>query len=229
MLVRPAHNETFRVSVAQISVLSTRTCSRGQARLVPPSAPEASRAVREVSTRKRGAALMNDTETSLRLMVILVQADSDSFDTSATASRYAAEGVDITLVTAAGGQRRWSASAREPRPPRGIVSSSCARRTHATGIRAARVDPTRCPSCTTQRRATRSRHASAHASPSRATCTIERSVSSTADERSKATCSKDCGSTTLTSQSLRERTDWTYRPRENPGRPGEQTMTTLQG
>jgi len=217
MLVRPAHNETFRVSVAQISVLSTRTCSRGQARLVPLSAPEASRAVREVSTRKRGAALMNDTETSLRLMVILVQADSDSFDTSATASRYAAEGVDITLVTAAGGQRRWSASAREPRPPRGIVRSSCARRTHATGIRAARVDPTRCPSCTTQRRAARSRHASAQASLSQPTPTIERSVSSTADERSKATCSKVYASEPLSPPGWRERTRWPFQVRANGG------------
>jgi len=65
---------------------------------------------------------MNDTDTSLRLMVILVQPDSDSFDTNATAIRYAAQGVDITLVTAAGGQRRRSASPREPRALREVVS-----------------------------------------------------------------------------------------------------------
>jgi len=35
MLVRLAHNETFRVSVAQISVLSTKTHTPGQGRLVP--------------------------------------------------------------------------------------------------------------------------------------------------------------------------------------------------
>jgi LmbE family N-acetylglucosaminyl deacetylase len=55
---------------------------------------------------------MNDMDTSLRLIVILAQPDSDSFDTSATAVRCAAEGVDITLVTAAGGQCNWSGSPR---------------------------------------------------------------------------------------------------------------------
>src|SRR2546426_591417 len=114
MLVLLAHNETFRVTVAQISVLSTRPRTRGQARLVPLVLLKASREAREVSTPKRGAALMNDTDTSLRLMVILVQRDSDSFDTSATAIRYAAQGVDITLVTAAGGQRGRSGSPRQP-------------------------------------------------------------------------------------------------------------------
>jgi hypothetical protein len=63
------------------------------------------------------------------------------------------------------------------------------------------------------------------ASMSRATPTIERSVSSTPDERSKAICSKVCACTTPTSQSLHEQTDWISRPRENAGR---QTMTTLQ-
>ena len=56
---------------------------------------------------------MNDMDTSLRLMVILAKADSDLFDTSATAVRYAAERVDVTVVTAAGGQRNWSGSQRE--------------------------------------------------------------------------------------------------------------------
>ena len=56
---------------------------------------------------------MNDMDTSLRLMVILAQPDSDSFDTSATAICYVAEGVDITLVTAPGGQCNWSGSPRE--------------------------------------------------------------------------------------------------------------------
>lgn len=55
---------------------------------------------------------MNDLDTSLRLMVILAQADSDSFDTSATAIGCAAEGVDITLVTTARGQRGRSGSLR---------------------------------------------------------------------------------------------------------------------
>ena len=122
MLAPLAHNETFRVSVAQVSVLSTRTRTRDQARLMPLGAPEASREAREVSTPKRGAALMNDTDTSHRLMVILVQPDSDSFDTSATAIRYAAEGVAITLVTAAGGQRGRSGSTREPHALREVVS-----------------------------------------------------------------------------------------------------------
>jgi LmbE family N-acetylglucosaminyl deacetylase len=65
---------------------------------------------------------MSDTDTSLRLMVILAQPDSASFDTSATAIRYAAQGVDITLVTAAGAQRRRSASPRQPRALREVVS-----------------------------------------------------------------------------------------------------------
>jgi len=56
---------------------------------------------------------MNDTDTSLRLMVILTQPDGDSFETTATAIRYAGEGADLTLVTAAGGQHNWSGSPRE--------------------------------------------------------------------------------------------------------------------
>jgi hypothetical protein len=54
MLVRLAHNETFRVTVAQISVLSTRTRTRGQARLMPLGAPDANREAGEVGTPKRG-------------------------------------------------------------------------------------------------------------------------------------------------------------------------------
>src|SRR5260370_258992 len=59
MLVRLAHNETLRVSVAQISVLSTRTRAR-QGQIGATRAPEASREAGEVGTPKRGAAPMND-------------------------------------------------------------------------------------------------------------------------------------------------------------------------
>jgi LmbE family N-acetylglucosaminyl deacetylase len=215
---------------------------------------------------------MNDLDTSLRLMVILAQADSDSFDTSATAAGYAAAGVDITLVTTARGQRGRSGSLRESYALREVVSLEsvdgeleqvepeqiiCELVAHirrvqphvvitsgpfdgfgdadrlaisqfATAAVMRAPDPRYGHTCCSRRRhtvsklyytatASRSRHASAHASLSQSTRTIEHSVSSTADESSKATCSKVCGSTTLTSQSLRERTDWTYRPRENAG------------
>jgi hypothetical protein len=68
---------------------------------------------------------MNDMDRSLRLMVRLAQPDSDSFDTSATAAGYAAEGVDITLVTA-----RW----RSAQPVRFSSTAACAARGCESGV-----------------------------------------------------------------------------------------------
>ncbi len=46
-------------------------------------------------------------QSPLRLMAILAHPDDESLGNSATLARYAAEGVEITLVTATRGQRGW--------------------------------------------------------------------------------------------------------------------------
>lgn len=46
-------------------------------------------------------------DTSLRLMAILAHPDDESLGNGGTLARYAAEGVEITLVTATRGQRGW--------------------------------------------------------------------------------------------------------------------------
>jgi LmbE family N-acetylglucosaminyl deacetylase len=51
---------------------------------------------------------MSEHSTStLRLMAILAHPDDETFGNGATLARYAAEGVDVTVVTATRGQRGW--------------------------------------------------------------------------------------------------------------------------
>ena len=50
---------------------------------------------------------MTELDHPLRLMAILAHPDDESLGNSATLARYAAEGVEITLVTATRGQRGW--------------------------------------------------------------------------------------------------------------------------
>jgi LmbE family N-acetylglucosaminyl deacetylase len=47
------------------------------------------------------------TNAPLRLMAILAHPDDESLGNGATLARYAAEGIDVTLVTATRGQRGW--------------------------------------------------------------------------------------------------------------------------
>jgi LmbE family N-acetylglucosaminyl deacetylase len=47
------------------------------------------------------------TDTTLRLMAILAHPDDESMGNGGTLARYAAEGVEVTLVTATRGQRGW--------------------------------------------------------------------------------------------------------------------------
>ena len=46
-------------------------------------------------------------DTSLRLMAIFAHPDDESLGNAGTLARYAAEGVEVTLVTATRGQRGW--------------------------------------------------------------------------------------------------------------------------
>src|SRR5439155_5940549 len=46
-------------------------------------------------------------DNTLRLMAILAHPDDESLGNAATLARYAAEGVEVTLVTATRGQRGW--------------------------------------------------------------------------------------------------------------------------
>ena len=45
--------------------------------------------------------------SNLRLMAILAHPDDESMAIGGTLARYAAEGVDVTLITATRGQRGW--------------------------------------------------------------------------------------------------------------------------
>src|SRR5437870_6668772 len=45
--------------------------------------------------------------TPLRLMAILAHPDDESLGNGGTLARYAAEGVEVTLITATRGQRGW--------------------------------------------------------------------------------------------------------------------------
>jgi LmbE family N-acetylglucosaminyl deacetylase len=50
---------------------------------------------------------MTQQDTPLRLMAILAHPDDESLGNGGTLARYAAEGVEVTLVTATRGQRGW--------------------------------------------------------------------------------------------------------------------------
>src|SRR6516165_9503771 len=50
---------------------------------------------------------MTTQDTPLRLMAILAHPDDESIGNGGTLARYAAEGVEVTLVTATRGQRGW--------------------------------------------------------------------------------------------------------------------------
>src|SRR6266851_1864275 len=82
----------LRVAPTQISVLPTGIQVGGSRRLGPPLS--------------RGASAVSN-QAPLRLMAILAHPDDESLGNSATLARYAAEGVEITLVTATRGQRGW--------------------------------------------------------------------------------------------------------------------------
>src|SRR5262245_61722011 len=51
--------------------------------------------------------MTQDTDRTFRLMAILAHPDDESLGNGGALARYAAEGVDITLITATRGQRGW--------------------------------------------------------------------------------------------------------------------------
>ena len=53
---------------------------------------------------------MNNSTTARRLMIVLAHADEGGVLVNATLARYAAEGAEMTLVVATGGQRSVGAA-----------------------------------------------------------------------------------------------------------------------